>query len=38
MEGFQVEAKTDVATKSVKYDSYEAFTRWCPQLYDMLFF
>jgi hypothetical protein len=30
--------KGGVATKSVKNDSYEAFTRWCALLYDMLFF
>jgi hypothetical protein len=38
IEGFQVETKTDVATKSVKNDSYEAFTCWCARLYDVLFF
>jgi hypothetical protein len=30
-------SKIDVATKSVKYDSYETFTCWCAQLYDMFF-
>jgi hypothetical protein len=30
--------KGGVATKSVKNDSYEAFTGWYARLYDMLFF